>query len=282
MADKDFYAILKIPPRASAKDIKAAYRKLALKYHPDHNPGNKSAENQFKKILEAYEYLSDPIRKQNYDAQFKPSRKKAAKKKASKKATTSTAKKTNLRYNVFVTLEEVLSGCQKSISYIRNVDGQKQPVKIKIDVPAGVTPSQRLRVSQYGDQSFGVRGDLYVIVHIQDHPIFRREGLNLSVDVPINYLQALLGEPVDVPTLEGIHRLRLRPHQFSRAEIPLKYKGLPDQKTGERGHIFVNCIIDHPSSLTIKQKKELQKLVNSWPMGEKMKQYQAYLQSIRK
>lgn len=282
MANKDFYAILKIPPRASAKDIKAAYRKLALKYHPDHNPNNKTAGNQFKKILEAYEYLSDPIRKQNYDLQFRATKKKAAKKKSSKKTSASTTKKTNLRYNVFVTLEDVLNGCEKSISYIRSVDGKKQTVKIKIDVPRGVTQSQRLRISQYGDQSFGVRGDLFVIVHIQDHPLFKREGLNLTIDVPINYLQTLLGESIEVPTLEGLHRLKLRPHQFSRAEIPLKHKGLPDQKTGERGHIFVNCIIDHPTSMTIKQKKELQKLVSSWPMGEKMKQYQAYLKSIRK
>src|SRR5690606_7619691 len=114
--------------------------------------------------------------------------------------TSSSTSKKNLRYNVFVTLEEVLTGCEKNIRYLRVKNGEKETIQLKVTIPKGAYHQQRLKVAEFGSDT----GDLFVIVHWQNHPIFQVDGLDISVNVPINYLQAAEGSTIEIPTLSGV------------------------------------------------------------------------------
>ncbi|MCB0378497.1 MAG: J domain-containing protein [Bdellovibrionales bacterium] len=286
MAKPDFYFILGIDQKATANDIKRAYRQLALKYHPDHNPNNSKAEDRFKKILEAYETLSNPELRKQYDELYKPSPRPSQtggdppKPKAGASSSPRPPKK-HLRYNVFVTLEEITQGCEKTIRYMRDHNGEKETIQLKVKIPKGAQHQQRLRVNQFGGGHSQDKGDLIVVVHIQNHPVFQRDGLNISVNVPINYLQALTGAIIEVPTLEGVEKIRLRQCQFEDLRFSLDKKGLPDLKTSQRGKLDIFCFIEHPKKTTGLDKNALQKLLNSWPQGEMMQQYHEHIQQMK-
>ncbi|MCJ8277376.1 MAG: J domain-containing protein [Bdellovibrionales bacterium] len=284
MAKKDYYFILGIDPSASQKAIKSAYRQLALKYHPDHNPQNAKAADRFKLIREAYDVLSNADAKRNYDFDYQPRQAQPKRPAAKKKATKTTkrpaagARKKNLRYNVFVTLEDVARGVEKTIRYIRTVDGEKETIQLNVKIPKGAYHQQRLKVTNFGAEA----GDLFVIVHLQNHPLFQVDGLNISVNVPINYLQAAEGATVEVPTLTGVRRIKLRSCDFDNLQYELRGQGLPDLNTGQKGDLVVYCFIEHPKRLNPHQKNALQKALSSWPQGDMMQEYQSYLSRQRR
>ena len=279
MAKKDYYLILGIDHKATQKAIKTAYRQKALKYHPDHNPLNAKAADRFKLIREAYEVLSSPDKKQNYDSSYTPVKKSAPEAPTpSQKKSTTPGNKKNLRYNVFITLEEVVSGCEKTIRYLRHNNGEKEIIQLKVQIPKGAYNQQRLKVSEYGADT----GDLFVIVHLQNHPIFQTDGLDISVNVPINYLQAALGEIIEVPTLNGIKKIKLRSCEFDKIHFTLNNLGLPDLKTGTRGKLNIYCFVEHPKRLNPEQKNAVQKSLSSWPEGDMMQEYHSHLNKLRR
>lgn len=287
MAKKDFYKILNIDQKASLKAIKSAYRQLALKYHPDHNPDNPKAAAMFNEIREAYEVLSSAQLRKNYDFTYtpepvyRPEQSEGPKDSSPSAQKDKRKRKSNLRYNLFITLEDVAKGCERSIRYIRNNQGEKETVQLKVKVPKGAFHNQRLKLSGYGDITKDGQGDLFVIVHLQNHPIFLRTDLNLRVNVPISYLDAALGSTIEVPTLNGIRKLKLRACEFEELEYRMQGFGLPDPKLQYKGELLVHCFIEHPKKLGSNDKNNLQRALKTWPQGEMMQQYQSYLEQIK-
>ena len=305
MSYKQYFSRLGLSEDATQSQIKSAYRKLALKFHPDHNPGDKEAEEKFKKILEAYEILNelgDQPRKKKATRKKKPRAKKAAKKKAktqnrseepkreqtrtsssseSHHYTTSANRKRNLRYNVFLSLEEVTTGVEKIIRYIRTKGAEKENVQLRIKIPSGVRHMQRLKVSELGEVSEDSKGDLFVVVHHQPHHLFSVENsYNIFTRVPVTYYEALTGAEIEIPTLEGVAKIKLRACEFSDISHEFPGKGLPVEKTGERGKLTVEAYVCHPISLNEKELNALRKMADSWPENEKVKQYRNQLLNL--
>ena len=277
LASQDYYSILNISKTSDPKLIKSAYRQMALKYHPDHNPNNKEALKKFNLAREAYEVLSDLEKKKQYDATYTPSEEVVEHASSTKGSTKARSPRKNLRYNLYITLEDVNKGCQRSIRYIRKNDKENETVQLKVTVPKGAFNHQRLRLAGYGDKTDNSFGDLVVILHLQNHPIFLKEGLNLRVNVPVSYLDVALGQTLEVPTLSGSRKVKLKPCGFDQLTFQFPGMGLPDAKLSHKGELSIHCFISNPESLNTAEKNALQKLVKTWPKSEMVRQYETYL-----
>lgn len=283
MVKKDYYAILNIDYKATQKQIKSAYRQMALKYHPDHNPDNPEAAKNFNLIREAYEVLTDSELKKNYDSQYSPRPTGPTREAEPRPQTTTTPKSAkNLRYNLYISLEDVASGCERTIRYIRKNKGEAETIQLKVKVPKGAFHHQRLRLAQYGDTDGRIHGDLFVIVHLQNHPIFILDGLNLRVNIPISYLDALLGNTIEIPTLTGTRKQKLKACQFDDLDYTFKGYGLPQKDLNYKGDLHVHCFIENPSKLSTAERTAIEKALKTWPKGEMMQQYQSYIQQHKR
>lgn len=309
----DYYKLLGVEKSASPEEIKKAYRKLALKHHPDRNKGNKEAEEQFKKISEAYAVLSDKEKRQQYDtvgsagfqqrysqedifrnadlgdilrefginfgggrATFRSSgggggfeemfRQPGAGGRASHGfqdfRQQQQVKGTDLSLELPITLDEVLTGAEKTISLGRGAVAEKVSVKI----PAGIETGKKLRISGKGSPSpmGGPPGDLYLLIRVEPHPTYTREGSHLTMDLQIPYSSAVLGAEVAVPTLEGKQlKVKVPPGCQPQAKLRLRKHGLPDSPGGTRGDLLVKILVAVPKDLSEEQKDLLEKLKES-------------------
>lgn len=300
MSKQDFYSILGVNRNSSSDELKKAYRKLAMQFHPDKNPGDKIAEEKFKQITEAYDTLSDPKKKELYDKfghqgaqsgfggnpfgsggfdprqggfggadindmfgdifseMFGPNqRQNTGFKKRS-------AKGSDLRYSLSISLEEVLTGTEKVIHFVRSKNGKNETAKLSVKVPAGVKEGQRLKLSGEGDSLSGGSGDLYVIINIISHTLFKREENNdLLLDIPIKYTDALLGSSIEIPTLTGKSILKIPAGSSSGQVFRLKGKGIPNLGSFGSGDMLVRILIDIPNNLNSKQKELVEELAKS-------------------
>jgi curved DNA-binding protein len=310
----DYYEQLGVSKGAPADEIKKAYRKLALKYHPDRNQGNKEAEEQFKKISEAYAVLSDPEKRKQYDtfgsAGFQQKfsqedifrnvdlgdllREFGIKMGGGGRATfrTSTGggagffddlfgmgggrdfqgfrtthraqpvKGNDVSLELPVTLEEVLHGTEKTIALGHGSHADKVSVK----VPAGIESGKKLRVTGKGSPSpmGGPAGDLYLVITVQPHPLFTREGNQLLVDAAVSYSGLALGTEVAVPTLDGKHlKVKVPAGSQPGAKLRLKGHGLPAGAKGPRGDLLARLTVNVPKTLTSEQAQLLRDLARS-------------------
>jgi molecular chaperone DnaJ len=287
---KNFYALLGVSENSTDEEIKKAYRKLALKLHPDKNPGDKRAEDKFKEITQAYEILGDLKKRKQYDnelraaAAFQQHRRKphdaAAESppffedfkeesfqetfsdlfgdlfggKQSKRGT----RGADLKYNLMLSLEEASLGAEKTISFVRKRGNVDETAKIAVMVPAGVRNGQKLKLRGEGDVSAsGVAGDLFVITSIKPHPLFVVEDTSIKLDYPLSLTEAVLGGEVRVPTLTGTVGLTIPPQTTSGKIFRLKGKGLPNLSGSGSGDMFVRILVDIPQGLSAKQKELL-------------------------
>lgn len=311
MGKRDYYSILEVSRSASLEDIKKAYRKLALKFHPDKNPGNRQAEDRFKEVNEAYEVLRDPKKRQMYDqfghvgahaggfqgqgpfgkgfGGFKDfggdfgggfagtdpesfqdvfndffgdvfsGRRRGP---AGGAAGFEQNRGADLRYTLSITLEEAAKGCEKTISFVRRRGGKEETAKLSITVPSGVRNGQRLKLRGEGDAvgKPGDAGDLYVIVNCQEHPLFRREENNILMDLPISFVDAIVGTQIEIPTLLGKASLRVPPGTHPGQLFRLKNKGFPDIGGYGHGDMLVKVIVDIPSDLSEEDQKAVGQL----------------------
>lgn len=307
----DYYEVLGIKKDSSPQDIKKAYRKLAMKYHPDRNKGDKEAEEKFKKISEAYAVLSDAEKRKQYDTfgasgfqqrysqedifrgfdlgdilkefglggmggSFKTSGGQgspfetfffhsggpgAGRTSAYRTSTHAPVKGSDLTYELAVSLNEILSGSEKTIS-LRH--GNKTE-NVSVKIPKGIKDGQKLRLSGKGSPSpyGGPPGDLFLSIKEQPHPVFARDGNNLVVEKRIPFSEACLGSTISVQSLEGKElKVKVPAGTQPQSRLRLKGHGLPEGKTGGRGDIFVKITVDVPKHLTGEQKKLIKELAD--------------------
>jgi len=346
---RDYYELLEIGRGASAEEIKKAYRKLALKYHPDRNPGNAEAEEQFKEVSAAYEVLSDQNKRRLYDQYGHDAFTRGGRGAGggphidpfdvfsqvfgggggssifdsffSGGGGNAAPSGADLRYDLEIAFEDAIFGTDKTIEIMRAVQcetcggkgaapgssvkrcqhcrgtGQvtmaqgffsirqtcpycrgagevmdtpcrdcrgegrvRRQKSIQVHIPAGVDTGARLRVT--GEGEAGERGappgDLYVMLHVQRHEIFERDGLDLICTVPVPFEQAALGATISVPTVSGNAQVKIPAGTQNGTVFRLKAKGVPSLHGGGRGDQHVRVIVEVPTHLNSEQRARLQ------------------------
>ena len=280
--ETDYYAVLGVKSDASAKDIKQAYRRLAQQYHPDKNAGDPSAETRFKEVSEAYVVIGDAETRKEYDhtremgyfvggpggaqqyVRVEDLMGGDARSAGSpfdllgglgdlfgRQGGTRPRGGDDLTAEMHLSFHDAVSGTTRKL----NVNGQTVTVKI----PKGVNDGARIRVRGRGGpgRNGGSAGDLYVKVQVAPHPIFGRNGKNLTIDVPITFIEATLGAEIDVPTLEGKVRLRIPAGTQTGKTFRVREHGIENAK-GERGDLLVVVSVTVPDQLSDEGKELLQ------------------------
>lgn len=356
MSKRDYYKVLDVPRTAGEDEIKKSYRRLAMKFHPDRNPGDKDAEEKFKEAKEAYEVLSDAPRRALYD-QHGHAGIDAARQGgpgpggfggaeafsdifgdmfgdifggARRGGRAQVFRGADLRYEIEIDLAEAVfgktleldltklaeceachgSGAAKGSSPVTcetcNGNGQvnirqgpftiQQPCptcrgsgkvvrnpcdvclgqgrvrrskKLSVRIPPGIDNGNRVRLTGEGEagRNGGPPGDLYVEVHVREHPIFERDGPHLSCDVPVSFVTAATGGSIEVPTLDGQVMLKIPAETQSGRVFRLKEKGVRPARGGDHGDLFCRVVVETPVNLTGEQRELLQKFDESLRKG---------------
>jgi len=354
VSKRDYYEVLGVGKSATETELKSAYRKLALKFHPDRNPGDKAAEESFKEAAEAYAMLADPQKRSLYDrfghqgvnqgagAGFDPSvfsdfgdfadilggmfgfgdmfgggRHRGGPQRGA-----------DLRYDLEISFEEAASGTETSIQIPRQENcetchgsgaapgtqattcsmcrGQGQvrrqqgfftiattcpqcrgagktvskpcqtchgagrvahERKITVKIPAGIATGQQLRLQNEGEAGTGggPAGHLYVVVHVQEHDFFKRDGVNLFCEVPVNFTTLALGGEIVVPTLDGTEDVKVPEGTQTGTTMRLRGKGLPDVNGRGKGDLFATVQVQTPKKLNKEQRQILEQLAKALP-----------------
>ncbi len=344
---RDYYEVLGVGRQASDQEIKSAYRKLAMQFHPDRNPNNPDAEEKFKECSEAYAVLADGDKRAAYDrfghagvsgsgaGGFDPTvfqdfhdifgeffgfgdlfgaggrRRSRAQRGADLReditlefeeavfgtetkvtvrrhetcpdcrgtgaapgkapvACKSCAGRGQVRYQQgFFSMARTCPACQGMGSVITDpcskCKGEARVLRQKVvdaKVPAGVEDGTRIRFSGYGEAGAfgGPAGDLYVILHVKEHPFFAREGNDLHCVIPISFAQAALGTEIRVPTLEGEQSLKVPEGVQSGTTMRIRGKGVPVLNGHGKGDLFIEIRVQTPGKLNRRQRELLQEL----------------------
>ena len=347
---RDAYEILGVPRDADEEAIKKAYRRLAVKFHPDKNPGNPEAEELFKELGEAYEILMDPDKRAAYDRfgysafsgssspgsssgfhdpfdlfreVFGSSGGSIFEQFFGSKANESSNRGSDLRYDLQISLEEAAFGAEKEIE-IRKLDtckscngtgaqkgsrivtcpvcrGRGQVIstrgffqvaqtcpncggsgqvienpcrtchgegrvestsRVKLRIPPGIDENSRLRSSGAGEAGLrgGPPGDLYVVIHIREHPIFTREGHDLHCTMPLPFAVAALGGELKLPVLGGgSASVKVPPGTQSGTLFRLRGHGIPSLRGSHKGDLLVKVEVEVPTKLNPEQRRALER-----------------------
>lgn len=357
MEKRDYYEVLGVSKSADATEIKKAYRKLALKYHPDKNPGDKEAEEKFKEAAEAYDVLSNEEKRRRYD-QFGHAGVGGAGQGGfgggmsmddifsqfgdifgsfggfsgfggfgGGRSARRVNRGTNLRVKVKMNLQEIATGIEKKIKVKKYVacqhchgtgakdgksystcstckgSGQVTRVQntilgamqttstcptcegegkiinekctfcngegvlmseevISINIPAGVGEGMQLSLSGKGNAARrgGVNGDLIVLIEEEEHPELVRDGNDLLYNVFIGYPEAVLGETVEIPTIEGKVKVKIEAGTQPGKILRLRGKGLPDVNGYGKGDLLAKVNVWIPKNLSKDEKKLVEKM----------------------
>ena len=283
----DYYTILGLDKKASATDIKKAYRKLARKYHPDLNPGDKEAERKFKELNEANEVLSNPENRAKYDQYgqhwehgeaYEQAQQQNARQ---QRAYSQQQHATGEDYSSF--FESMFTGGQQQQNTYRGQDYSTElhldlmdvytthkrtltvnGKNIRITIPAGVTNGQTIKIKNYGGKSRanGPKGDLFITFMINNNTTFYREETDLFVTQEIPLLTAILGGSQLLKTINSSVKLTVKPGTQNDAKVKLKGKGFPVYKQdGLYGDLYVTYKVLVPISLSRKQKQLYEELL---------------------
>jgi len=353
VSKRDYYEVLGVSKTAAEQEIKSAYRKLALKHHPDRNHGNKEAEDKFKEAAEAHAVLADPDKRRMYDrfghaglgsgAGLDPSVFTGFEDilgglgdifgfggvfGASGPRRSGPQRGADLRYDLEISFEESAKGAETAIQIPRQepcetckgsgaAPGTKPTTctqcqgrgqlryqqgfftvartctqcrgsgsiiskpctecrgtgripkerKLTVRIPPGIATGQRLRLSGEGEAgpAGGPAGDLYVVIHVQEHPFFQRDGNDLFCEIPLHYPTLAMGGDIRIPTLEGEETFTVPEGTQSGATFTLRGRGMPDVSGRGRGNLIVRVKLVTPKKLTREQKKLLEELAATLP-----------------
>jgi DnaJ-class molecular chaperone len=319
MSQRDYYEVLEVSRGASPDQIKTAYRRLAKKYHPDRNRGDKTAESRFKEVQEAYEVLSDPAKRRVYDqhghagvhgngpagpqaggwrsAGRGPSRahtwssggevpienledlftvfggmgdqggssfeeifgrgRRGRGGRRTRGPAAPTQPGEDIEHEMPISFDESVHGGERQLQFT-SPDGHVQTMTVRI--PKGVRDGQRIRVRGKGQMSAtgGPAGDLFIVCRIQPHPVFRRLGDDVYINLPLTVSEATLGTRVEIPTLDGRTVLKVPPGTPSGARLRLKDRGVQPPGDKPRGHQYAVVQIVPPKNLTAAQTRLLE------------------------
>jgi molecular chaperone DnaJ len=345
----DFYVILGLERGATLADVKRAYKRLARRFHPDINPGDRKAAAQFRQIAEAYETLSDPDRRRRYDAAGGAAQNREGPsfgfegfdftvsvhgpdaptfgdlfadvlhQREARRPTDDAERGVDLHQTITISFDEAMRGVHRAVTVTRqehcrtcrgqgglNVAetrcghcqgggvmktvrghmvfsrpcafcggsgfqrqercptcfGQRVEMRtesLTVNIPPGLADGARIRVPGKGHvgHNGGGTGDLYITVHVQPHPLFRREGDDVHLTVPIAVHEAALGAKIEVPTLDGPARLRIPPGTQSGQRFRLRERGVPSPRDGRRGDVVVEVRLTLPKMLDERSKELL-------------------------
>ena len=298
MAFIDYYKILGLEKNASADDIKKAYRKLARKYHPDMNPNDKEAERKFKEINEANEVLSNSENRIKYDKYGENWKHSEEYERARQQQRYSgnfgsgfsetdfgegqdfsdffqsmfggsgfgrnprSASGKFKGQDISAELNLGLKDAAKTNQQIFEINGKK----VRITIPAGIYDGQQIKLKGHGSPGTngGPNGDLYITFNISEDQNFKRDGDNLKTSVDLDIYTAVLGGDVNIQTLDGSVKLKVKPETQNGTTVRLKGKGFPVYKQeGNFGDLFITYNIKIPTHLSEKQKELFQQLKNS-------------------
>ena len=348
MSKRDFYEILEVNRDASDEEIKKAYRKLAMKHHPDRNLENPAAEEKFKEAKEAYEILSDAQKRAAYDqfghAGVDPQGSMGGGGgggfsdafgnifdeifggRGGGGSRSNVYRGADLRYNLEITLEQAAHGTDTNIriptmevcdpchgsgakagtqpktcptchgsGQVRLQQGffsiqqtcpkchgtgrfiaepckscggvgrTKQHKTLSVKIPAGVDEGDRIRLAGEGEHGVngGPPGDLYVQIHLKQHPVFTRDHNDLHCEMPISFTTAALGGEIEIPTLDGAAAIRIPPETQSGRVFRLRGKGIKGVRVHTHGDLMCHVVVETPVSLTDRQKELLRELEES-------------------
>lgn len=346
MTKRDYYEVLGVARNASDEEIKKAYRKLALQYHPDRNPGNAEAEESFKEASEAYEVLRDPEKRGLYDRFGHDGLRKTGFQgftnfdeifssfssifedffdmgPRTRRRRTGPIRGDDLRYDLQIEFMDAAKGGTKKVEIekeeaceecdgrgypedspptacdacggagqVRRTQGffsvattcnhcrgrgvvyskvckgcrgsarilKKKPLSLKI--PPGVDHGSQLRLVSEGGPGLngGPPGDLYVVLHVEQHEFFERDGDRLTCQVPISFPQAALGAEIDIPTLDGTEVLKIPRGTQTGDVLRMRGKGMPNVRSGRRGDLQVHVFVKTPTNLDERQEALLREL----------------------
>jgi molecular chaperone DnaJ len=349
MAKRDFYEVLGINRDASEDEIKKAYRKLAMKHHPDRNPDNPKAEEHFKEAKEAYEILSDAQKRAAYDqyghAGVDPQAGGFGPGGPGNMGGFADAfsdifgdifgggrggggrggvyRGADLRYNLEISLEDAARGTETRIriptmEQCEACDGSgakkgtapatcptchghgqvrmqqgffsiqqtcpkchgsgrfvadpcqtchgagrvKQHKTLSVKIPAGVDEGDRIRLSGEGEHGVGggPAGDLYVQIHIKPHQVFQRDHDDLHCEMPVSFTIAALGGEIEIPTLDGLAKIKIPAETQSGKVFRLRGKGIKGVRSHNHGDLMCHVVVETPVNLTERQKELLREL----------------------
>jgi len=299
MATRDYYDILGVNKNASEDELKKAYRKLAMKYHPDRNPNKKEAEERFKELNEAYAVLSDKEKRKQYDTfgqegfrqrftqedifrgfDFEDIFSNLFGGRGRREFRSGgrggydfsdlfgrggyqdmgrvPQKGEDMYYEWPITLEEAAFGGEKKVSLPKG--GKVEEIYVKI--PPGIPSGKKLRVAGKGaaGRNGGPPGDLYLQISVRNHPIFVREGDDLIVEKEIAFSEAVLGTTMEVPTLEGMKKVKVPPGTQCHTKMRLKGLGVPHFQGTGRGNEYVKVIVKVPKRVGEKTRRLIEEL----------------------
>ncbi|MBI4228523.1 MAG: DnaJ domain-containing protein [Deltaproteobacteria bacterium] len=293
---KDYYNLLGVSRNATKEEIKKAYRKLARKYHPDLNPGNKEAEQKFKEIQEANEVLSNEEKRKNYDTfgtadfQAGPGRTTWRWSEGSPGGfdfnisdlggfenlfgdifgtgwtERGFSKGRDIEYQVTIDFETAIRGGTRDLTISKQTrEGEVIAETLSVKIPPGVDDGSRIRVKGKGGEGRGTSGDLYLRIKVKTHPIFGRKKDDIYVDLPITFYEAALGAQIRVPTIDGSATLTVPPNVQSGTKLRLKGKGVENLKTRQRGDQYVVLKIVMPETINDTTKRKFEELRNINP-----------------
>ena len=372
MSKRDYYKVLDVPRSATEAQIKQAYRRLAMKYHPDRNPNDRDAEERFKEAKEASEVLTDAHKRALYDQHGHAGIEAAARGGgrggfgpgdafsdifgdvfgdifggARRGGRSQVFRGADLRYELELDLDQAVFGttaeievaklaecdtchgsgaakgsqastcescggagqvrisqgffqlqqtcprCRGTGTVIRNPCdtclGQgrvRRTRKLSVKVPAGVDTEDRVRLAGEGEagRNGGPPGDLYVEIHVREHPIFERDGEHLSCEVPVSFATAALGGSVAVPTLDGDVILKIPAETQSGRVFRLRDKGVKPVRGGARGDLFCRVAVETPVHLTAEQRELIRSLEESLKVhpGKHAPREKGFLEGVKR